>query len=284
MPNGAGMEIMDPNFPTLGLLALKTLFKMPPRVRETLLFGGSRICLPLQKVLVRLLGGAFLVETRFTDGPMSGQSFACWTSEKYFMLGSHVEGDLQRRLLDIVKEGDIVYDIGGHAGYMSLLFSILVGATGRIFTFEPSPLNYARVRDNIDANRRSNVTIVNAAASDHEGVAFLRECGSMSALVSSANEPNGATSTIRTIRLDDFVYRDSNPAPDFIKIDVEGHAGPALEGMTRILESLRPTIICELHNHDEEDHFTRILIASRYHLSPIDADRKFPRRTLAAPQ
>jgi Methyltransferase FkbM domain len=83
------------------------------------------------------------------------------------------------------------------------------------------------------------------------------------------------------MRLDDFMYLDSNPQAAFIKLDVESHAGPALEGMRRILESARPTIICELQSHSGEEHFTRILIASRYVLSPIDTERKFPRRSLA---
>jgi len=91
--NGAGMEIMSPDFRALGRLALAVLFRIPPRLREDILFGSSRICVPLQKVMVRLLGGAHLVETRFTDGPMRGQSFICWTSEKYFSLGSHYENE-----------------------------------------------------------------------------------------------------------------------------------------------------------------------------------------------
>ena len=277
------MEIIDPNFRTFGLIALKTVFKIPAPIREALLFGRWKFCLPLQKLLVAALGGAYLVQTRFVDGPMCGQSFACWTSEKYFMLGSHVESDAQQLASNIIKLGDTVYDIGGHAGYMSLLFSVLVGEGGRVVTFEPSPVNYARVCANIDANRRSNVTVVNAAVSDHEGVAFLQEHGSMSALVSDGDE-NGGASKVRTIRLDDFVYGDDNPPPIFVKIDVEGRAGAVLEGMRQLLGSRRPTIICELHNPHEEEHVTQILTASNYRWSALDADRKFTRTTLAMPQ
>ena len=280
--NGAGMEIIDPNFRTLGLLALKTVFKMPVPMRETLLFGRSSFCIPLQKLLVRALGGTFLVQTRFTDGPMKGQNFACLTSEAYFMLGSHRESDLQRLVHHTVKAGDIVYDIGGHVGYTALLFLALVGASGYVFAFEPSPANYARLCGNMDANRNPNATVINAAVSDHEGAAFLEERGTQSAIV-SAPRAAGATSSVRTIRLDDFVYRDGNPRPTFVKLDVEGHAGPVLSGMTQVLESALPTIICELHDQDEEERVTQILIACRYRLSPVGR-RKFPWLALAKPQ
>lgn len=285
LSNGSGLEIIDPDFRTFGLLALRVAFKIPSPIREALLFGRSKFCVQLQKALVSALGGAFLVQTRFTEGPMAGQSFACWTSEKYFMLGSHVENDLQQRLPEVVRAGDVVYDIGGHAGYTSLLFSTLVGTGGHVFSFEPSRLNYARIRGNMDANAKSNVTVVNAAVSDHEGVACLAEFGSMSAITCRPNETRRALSEVRTIRLDDFVYRDSNPPPSFVKIDIEGHAGPAFEGMTLLLASWRPTILCELHGLEEEEHASRILLKHRYSIEPIDARRKkFPWRALAVPQ
>ena len=284
LTNGAGLEIINPDFGAIGLLALRTVFKLPPRLRETLLFGPSKLCMPLQKVLIRLLGGAFLVQTRFTEGPMSGQSFTCWTSEKYFMLGSHMESEVQNLFSKMLYPGDTIYDVGGHAGYMSLLFSAIVGPSGRVFTFEPSPVNFVRVRGNIEANARCNVTVLNVAASDHEGVAAFNECGSMSSIVETAEAPSIGTSQIRTMRLDDFVYRDGNPSPAFVKLDVEGHAGPALEGMLRTLESSRPKIICELHNSEEEEHVTRILSAHRYSSYPIDREQGFPRRIMISPE
>jgi len=230
------------------------------------------------------LGGAYLVQTRFTEGPMCGQRFACLTSEKYFLLGSHIESDVQRVFSVSVKPGDTVYDIGGHAGYTSLLFSALVGPGGRVFTFEPSPANYERLCANMDANQKQNVTIIKAAVSSHTGVAVLKECGCMSALVSGADEVSRATSEVKTITIDDFVSRRRNPAPDFVKLDVEGHAGPVLEGMASVLNSKRPAIICELHDPAEDEHVKRILAEARYRVSPIYTHRQFPRHALAAPQ
>lgn len=280
--NGAGMEILDPDFRAVGRLPLGALFEMPPPLRGALLFGTSRMCIPLQKILDRLLGGASPVQTRFIDGPLRGQSFVCWTSEKYFFMGTYFEADVQRLLAQTIQQGDIIYDVGGHAGYMSLLFSALTGPSGKVFTFEPSAVNFPRVQHNVARNGRSNVEILNVAASDHEGVALLSEHGSESAIVAS-NEIGEGISPIRTVRLDDFVYRDGHPAPKFIKLDVEGHGGAALSGTKRLLESARPTLMCEVHSACEEQQITSIFTAYCYRQSAIDRDRKFPRQMMAYP-
>ena len=79
------------------------------------------------------------------------------------------------------------------------------------------------------------------------GVALIDERSSESAIAKTTTELGNRLSPIQTMRLDDFAFRDGNPLPTFIKIDIEGHAGPALEGMKRILKVARPKIICELH-------------------------------------
>lgn len=282
--NRAGMEIVAPDFRAPGRLALAVLFRIPPHLREVILFGSSRICVPLQKVMVRLLGGAHLVETRFTDGPMRGQSFVCWTSEKYFSLGSHYENEAQDLLADLVKPGDVVYDIGGHAGYMALLFSAMVGPTGRVFTFEPSPVNYARLERNVNDNRRTNLTVVKAAASDREGEALIEERGTESAILENSKEASAPLSRIRTIRLDNFAYGSGNPEPTFMKVDVEGYAGPVLEGMRSILENAHPKILCEIHNPHEEAHIRCVLTEYHYRMHQIGSEKRYPRRAIALPE
>jgi FkbM family methyltransferase len=214
---------------------------------------------------------------------MRGQSFVCSTAEKYFYLGSHLEEDGQKILLEILRPGEICYDIGAHVGYMSLLFAAIVGSAGQVFSFEPSPINYLRVRHNIERNGVENIAVLNLAASDREGEAVLEERGSMSTIVKTPGH-SGGTAKIHAIRLDDFAYRDGNPPPSFVKLDVEGQAGPALDGMRRIFEVARPKLMCELHNSEEEGHVTRFLSSCRYTWSVIDHDHRFPRRVMSFPK
>jgi FkbM family methyltransferase len=212
---------------------------------------------------------------------MKDYTFFCRTSEKYFMLGNRFDVELQRLAVHHIKPGDVVYDVGAYAGYTTLLFSALVGGGGSVFAFEPSPLNHIRLRSNLDVNRKANVTLVNAAVSDHEGNALLEENGSMSSIASDAI--GARVSKVTTLRLDDFVYRDGNPPPSFVKLDVEGFAGPIFEGMGRVLETRGPMILCELHDEQEEEHVRRILVRCNYRLSPLEPKRKFPWQMFARP-
>jgi FkbM family methyltransferase len=282
--NKAGLEFCDPGFRPAGMLALRLLFGLPPSTREGLLFGGSPGCLPLQKALRWSLGGSFVVRTRFTDGPLSAHAFECWSSEKYFMLGSRFENEVQRLLETLVTPGSVVYDVGSHIGYMALLFAALVGVRGRVFCFEPSPINYSRLKRNIELNPRSNVTVTQAAVSESEGSAWLREQSSQSEIVEASAGSSGDGVSIRTLRLDDFIYRDGNPPPTFLKIDVEGHAGPCLRGMRRTIRENRPSMILEIHHTDEAEQVSSLLGLYGYDSAVIDAPDRFPRRVVAKPR
>ena len=59
------------------------------------------------------------------------------------------------------REGDTVLDVGGHFGYFTLLFSELVGESGQIVAFEPTPSTYGLLRDNV--KRCPNVVAENLA-------------------------------------------------------------------------------------------------------------------------
>jgi hypothetical protein len=51
-------------------------------------------------------------------------------------------------------------------------------------------------------------------------------------------------------------YISSQPAPDFLKCDVEGAEVEVFRGAQRLLKEKRPGIICEMHS--EENH--RVLV------------------------
>src|SRR5712692_81229 len=108
---------------------------------------------------------------------------------KWWFLGSR--GKLLRVLLSTyereqtalfrraVRPGDVVFDIGAHAGYYTLLASALVGPTGKVFAFEPDTRNYRMLEKQIAINRCSNVVLSSSAVSDSNGVAqFARGTGS----------------------------------------------------------------------------------------------------------
>jgi FkbM family methyltransferase len=162
----------------------------------------------------------------------------------------------------------VFYDVGSHAGFWPVVLS---RRCSRIFAFEPSPENFTRLCQNVDA--LANVTPVNVAASDAPGVLRFSENGSMSTVTESAGI------AVRAIRLDDFVA-DGNAAPGIIKIDVEGHGARCLAGMQRILERHRPVLFMEVHNVEEEKAATTL---PRYATAMLDIVRRFPYRIHLVP-
>lgn len=279
---GAGFRYQDPGFSGPGRIALKVLLGIPAGLRESILFTSSFLCCPLQKAVQRVLGGTRMVRVELTRGPLLGCAFELRSSEKYFLMGDGYEPVVQAVLKHEVRPGEVVYDIGAHIGYMSLLFAVLCGPNGHVFAFEPSPVNFGRLRRNIGLNRQNNITPVKKAASDTEGDAFLTERGSESQVVQGVEDPAGKLSTIKTVRLDDFVYRDQFRPPSLVKIDVEGYAGRVLGGMGRILRDFSPRIMFEVHNEAETAEVFSILSGQLYSFDDIDGCRAFPRHILAS--
>ena len=70
---------------------------------------------------------------------------------------------------NIIKNGNIVIDVGAHMGYYSLLFAKLVGKNGKIFAFEPDPKNFSRVQKNVKLNNYMNIVLTQKAVSDRTG-------------------------------------------------------------------------------------------------------------------
>src|SRR5271165_6466052 len=68
-----------------------------------------------------------------------------------------------------VRPGMVVLDIGAHVGFFTLMFARAVGGNGAVFAFEPIPLTFAILKQNLALNGIDTVEAINVAASDHDG-------------------------------------------------------------------------------------------------------------------
>jgi hypothetical protein len=71
----------------------------------------------------------------------------------------------------LVAPADDVYDLGANVGFYRLLASVLVGAHGHVFCFEPLPANVAVLKRHIEINRLTNCTVLPFAVSASDGEA-----------------------------------------------------------------------------------------------------------------
>src|ERR671919_200683 len=72
------------------------------------------------------------------QGALRGKKWVVGSSTHGCWLGSY-EYAMRHLFERTVERGDIVYDVGAHVGFYTLLASVLVGPTGRVLAFEPLP-------------------------------------------------------------------------------------------------------------------------------------------------
>ena len=135
----------------------------------------------------------------------------------------------------LVKPGETVVDLGAHIGYYTLLFAKLVGPSGRVIAFEPSPDSCAILRRNVAKNGLANVTVENAAAgaASRSGVLHLSANRLDHHTGDASGEGAGETVPVDVVALDS--YFDPTATIDFVKMDIQGAEPAALRGMERVL-------------------------------------------------
>lgn len=170
------------------------------------------------------------------------------TGHDYFQ--GAVEPEVQRALVEHLRAGMTVYDIGANIGFFSLLAARLVGSEGRVIAFEADPDVAARLRENAARNGFSWITVEEKAVWSETGdVRFARSDPAASPDFGLGHvQTDGAAKNsigVAAVSLDKYAER--APAPDFVKCDVEGAEAEVVRGARRLLAKKRPGVLCELH-------------------------------------
>jgi FkbM family methyltransferase len=200
------------------------------------------------------------------QGRLRGKKWIAGSSTHGCWLGSY---EYEQRLLfeRLVREGSVVFDVGAHVGFYTLLAATLVGPRGRVYAFEPLPANIHYLKAHLSLNRISNVTVIEKAVSESAGTAmFAIESSSSMAHFAEQGEI-----TVPTVSLDDLFLQGEVPAPDFIKIDVESAEWLVLMGAEKLLRRARPTIFLSTDVYDMHRWCCGFLESLGYHLQPISA-------------
>jgi FkbM family methyltransferase len=153
----------------------------------------------------------------------------------------------------------------------------MVGPSGQVAAFEPNPLSFARLSLHKRMNGLPWLLLYPAAVSDSAGSGQLLTYGTLdstSTHLKYDDETLGESAKplgIRMLRLDDLVDSGELRRPNFVKIDVEGHAHKALAGMAKALASSRPKLIIGLHGKAEVDGVLGILVPLGYEWTQVAA-------------
>lgn len=133
-----------------------------------------------------------------------------------------------------IKNGDTVLDVGANIGYYTLIFARLVGKSGRVFAFEPDPDNFALLKKNVELNGYNNVTLVQKAVADKNGILNLYKSGRRGDHRIYNSHDRRAFVNVGVVKIDDFLDFYKKPV-NFIKMDIQGAEGLVLRGMRNLL-------------------------------------------------
>jgi FkbM family methyltransferase len=174
------------------------------------------------------------------------------------------EPDVRAAIRRETKPGMTVLDIGANIGAHTLLFSTLVGATGRVVAFEPTDFAFAKLQKNVSLNPRLSVETVRMALADHTRA--RQEVDFRASWQTNGTRANG-TSTVDIIRLDEWAEQHQLSNVDLIKLDVDGFEYPVIAGGLTTIGRTRPTFIIEatgLHFADPAKNPFKVLQSFGY--------------------
>jgi FkbM family methyltransferase len=161
-----------------------------------------------------------------------------------------------RAIPQLIRPGDIAFDVGANVGIYTVLLSGLCGPSGRVWAFEPVPDTYWRLRETLALNRCANVAPVQSAVCERDGTARLNLFDPQFSEWNSLGSPSmcnpsgvGRISPHQSIdvpasTLDLFCATEKIERVNFLKVDVEGFELAVFKGAEVLLRERRVDCLC----------------------------------------
>lgn len=213
----------------------------------------------------------------FVDGTRLyvGQGLTAANMQHYAGLG---ELDVMGFLMHYLLPTDLLADIGGNVGVITVLASGVAGA--RTLAFEPDKRNFHWLERNVSANSLAGrVQALKMAVGEASGT--LRLTSDLGASNRAACESDRSIQEVRCGTLDRLCADD---VPTVIKADIEGFEVPMLRGAAAVIANPQlSAVVLELKNHgkrygfDEGEVFSRL---AEHGFSPFTYE-PFERRLIA---
>lgn len=149
-----------------------------------------------------------------------------------------------KKMDKFIGNNDVVYDCGANI-FDHSIFLANSNPLATIVAFEPIKDYFNMGLKNIEYFNIKNIIPMNIALGDTREKMQISVHNEGSSLVFEHQNSNTETITVETI--DYLVENNKIPAPNVIKIDVEGFALPLLRGARETIKKFRPIVIIEIH-------------------------------------
>jgi FkbM family methyltransferase len=155
-------------------------------------------------------------------------------------------------MIENLKTGDVVIEVGANVGAHSLIISKIIGPNGSLDAFEPTDYAFKKLQTNFSLNPAlsQNTNLHQLYVSNAENLKSKHKIRSSWIVNKSDEIANKMDEEYigEIVTLDQF-FIDLDRL-DFLKIDVDGFDFKVLEGAKGIIQRLRPTVFIELSEID----------------------------------
>ncbi|HUG80687.1 MAG TPA: FkbM family methyltransferase [Bryobacterales bacterium] len=171
-------------------------------------------------------------------------------------LGGNWERENMDACFQVLRPGDVFYDVGANAG----LISVEVAARHpdvTVFGFEPQPNLAQCIAHSIHLNRFDNLSVFQTMLGNREGTAQLHIPTYAVQASAITREQEARTIECRLTRLDHQIELGALPAANVIKMDAEGAEFEVLRGAERLIRDHQPCILFESDVNMERFGYSR---------------------------
>ena len=161
-----------------------------------------------------------------------------------------IQAEPRNALYQLLKEGDVVFDVGANIGEVTFGMSKRVGNLGMIHSFEPEPFIFSKISRNLSLNSFTNIRLNNVALGDIEQELFLKAQVENNRGGTRIYTNSKEGKKVKVTTLDFYVQQNDLKKLDLIKIDVEGFELKALQGAQEVLQKFKPLLFIEVNDNN----------------------------------
>lgn len=187
---------------------------------------------------------------RIPFGPIRGRKIFMSPQISLRMWFGIDEPWIARLCENLIRPSAVVYDIGAHVGYTTVLFAHYLKGTGVVHAFEILPSTADFLRKTVKANDFRNISIHVVGLGAEETI-FELPIGKTAMTSIRAKKYEGQRcERCKVVILDAYRRENRLPFPALIKMDIESAEIDCLMGSLELINECRPTMIIAFHSKE----------------------------------
>ena len=200
------------------------------------------------RFLLGMVCGKHVREHRIPFGPIRGRKLFMSPQISPRMWFGIDEPWIAQLCKSQLRKNSVVYDIGAHVGYTTVLFAHHLKDTGAVHAFEILPSTAELLRNTVEANQFQNVVIHPVGLGAEEAIQQFPIGPTAMTSIRAAVREGQRVERCEIVALDTYGRKRGLPRPALMKVDIEGAEIQFLQGSLELIDECQPTMIIAFHS------------------------------------